>query len=54
MHLDFNGRPVIVTGAAQGIGRTIVRTFAEAGARVHALDLDAEGLKAAKDAGVVG
>lgn len=54
MHLDFSGRRVIVTGAAQGIGRGIVRAFAGAGARVHALDLDADGLKAATEAGAVG
>lgn len=54
MQLDFSGRRVIVTGAAQGIGRGIVRAFAESGARVHALDLDVEGLKAAKEAGAAG
>lgn len=54
MHLDFTGRRVVVTGAAQGIGRGIVRAFAASGARVHALDLDAEGLKAAMEAGAVG
>jgi 3-oxoacyl-[acyl-carrier protein] reductase len=53
MQLDFSRRRVIVTGAAQGIGRGIVRAFASSGARVHALDLDAEGLKQATEAGAV-
>ena len=40
----FEGRTVIVTGAAHGFGRAIARGFAEEGARVHALDVNAEGL----------
>ena len=41
---DFDGRVVIVTGAARGIGRTLVRAFASARARVLATDRDATGL----------
>lgn len=47
MQLDFTGKSVIVTGAAQGIGRAIVAAMASAGARVAALDLDALGLQQA-------
>ncbi|MDF6043539.1 SDR family oxidoreductase [Streptomyces sp. JH14] len=39
----FGGRLVLVTGAAAGIGRATVFAFAEAGARVVAVDRDAEG-----------
>lgn len=38
------GRGVIVTGAASGIGRAAALLFADAGARVAALDRDRDGL----------
>ena len=41
---DMKGEVVIVTGAARGVGRAIVRRFAESGAKVVAADRDAEGL----------
>ena len=41
---DLTGRHVMVTGAASGIGAACVATFAAAGARVTAVDLDAAGL----------
>lgn len=39
----FGGQLVLVTGAASGIGKAIALAFAEAGARVVAVDRDAEG-----------
>ncbi|MFF4390704.1 MULTISPECIES: SDR family oxidoreductase [unclassified Streptomyces] len=43
-HADrFAGQLVLVTGAASGIGRATAFAFAEAGARVVAVDRDAEG-----------
>jgi NAD(P)-dependent dehydrogenase (short-subunit alcohol dehydrogenase family) len=41
---DFTGKIVIVTGAARGIGRSMVKYFVESGALVVAADRDAEGL----------
>src|SRR5260370_33880854 len=38
---EFAGKAVIVTGAAQGIGRTIAEQFLWQGARVLIFDLDA-------------
>jgi NAD(P)-dependent dehydrogenase (short-subunit alcohol dehydrogenase family) len=39
---EFEGRAVLVTGGASGIGEAIARAFMRAGARVGILDLDAE------------
>src|ERR1043166_8853251 len=39
MDIAFNGKTVIVTGAAHGFGRAISQAFAERGARVWACDV---------------
>lgn len=45
MNIDFTGKTVLVTGAAHGFGRAIALAFADNGAKVHACDINAEGLK---------
>ncbi|MCZ7432579.1 SDR family oxidoreductase [Streptomyces sp. WMMC1477] len=51
----FGGQLVLVTGAASGIGRAVALSFAEAGARVIAVDRDAEGAaRTAETARLVG
>jgi 3-oxoacyl-[acyl-carrier protein] reductase len=45
MAFDFTGQTVLVTGAAQGLGREMVRQFAQCGGRVVATDIDADGLQ---------
>ena len=42
--LDLTGRTALVTGAASGIGASCVERLVAAGARVHAVDRDKEGL----------
>src|SRR5690606_38003124 len=51
MNIDLSHRRAIVTGAAQGIGRSIVEALARENVRVAAFDIDPEGLVRASEAG---
>lgn len=53
MHIE--GKKIIVTGAAQGIGASAVKAFAAAGASIVALDVDdAKGIQVAAQASAAG
>src|SRR5262245_63010078 len=41
----LHGKVAVITGAAGGIGRALVRRFCEEGTHVVGLDLNAEGLR---------
>ena len=49
MKSNVKDRAVIVTGAASGLGRASTLAFAEAGARVFAVDLNEDGLAETRD-----
>jgi NAD(P)-dependent dehydrogenase (short-subunit alcohol dehydrogenase family) len=44
--VDLSGRHALVTGAAGGLGRAVANTLASVGARVSALDVNADGAAA--------
>ncbi|MEW6555182.1 MAG: SDR family NAD(P)-dependent oxidoreductase [Actinomycetota bacterium] len=44
---DFRGKVVVITGAANGIGREMARSFARRGARLVMVDIDGQNLRAA-------
>jgi 3-hydroxybutyrate dehydrogenase len=46
---DVAQQTVIVTGAAQGLGRAVAEAFCRAGARTIALDIDAAGLRSLQE-----
>ena len=46
---DLTGKVAIVTGAAKGIGLAIANRFAEAGAKLLLVDIDAETLKSVSE-----
>jgi 3-oxoacyl-[acyl-carrier protein] reductase len=52
MDIRFDGRVVLVSGGAQGIGRAICEGFRDGGARVHVVDRDERILEVGKELGI--
>jgi NAD(P)-dependent dehydrogenase (short-subunit alcohol dehydrogenase family) len=51
---NFSGQCVVITGAAGGLGQALVHVFLQAGARVVAMDRDAQALDALQRTTVAG
>ena len=49
LNIDFSGKVVVVTGAGGVLCGTMAKAFAQAGAKVAALDLNEEAVKALAD-----
>ena len=49
IHIDFTNKVVVITGAGGVICSTMARAFAQSGAKVAALDLNGDALKALSD-----
>lgn len=47
--MQLKDKAIVITGAAQGIGRALAQTFAEAGSHVALLDLREDGLQETRD-----
>lgn len=45
--MQLNGTPIVITGAARGLGLAMAQTLAAAGARIGLIDLSAEALASA-------
>ena len=47
--MKLEGRRILITGAASGIGRSIARSFAQEGARLALVDIDEDGAGLVRD-----